>query len=67
MHYDGDPEFTKVIKCQTPVDDRNICMTVGQALSSFLSDFKGKNDEGRSLLHFHAWRSFTNLLTACLP
>jgi len=41
MHYDGDPEFTKVIKMP---DDGNICMTVGQALSSFLSDFKGKHD-----------------------
>ena len=39
LHFNGDPEFTKVIKCEAADDSPS--MTVGQALSAFISDYKG--------------------------
>ena len=40
LHFDGNPEFTKVIKCEAADDSPS--MTVGQALTAFISDYKGK-------------------------
>ena len=43
MHYDGVPEFTKVIRVEEAGEGS--CMTVAQALEVFLKDFKGRHGE----------------------